>query len=123
MVIWWVVPGLALIAASVVLILVRLVLALAHRPHLHLALLTVQLRQTGMGLMLLGLGASLLVPALFNGPDLGQLVAGGLIAGMGGLYFIAVHSLFKSGGPMGVPPSTAGPWDQRKNEPPSRGVK
>ena len=98
---WWIVPGLAVVLVSVVLTLARLVLAVAtRRPYLRLTLSALWLRQIGFGILFLGLGASVAVPALLNGPDVGLLVFGALLAGMGGLFFIASTDRMFRGGPI-----------------------
>jgi hypothetical protein len=102
---WWIAPGLALVVASFAITLLRMiVLVPTRRPQAHLALLSLRLRQIGLGLFFFGLGASLFLPALFSGPDVGQLISGALIAGVGGLYFIsASDQMFKTGNVLAAP--------------------
>jgi hypothetical protein len=89
----WIAPGLAVILVSLGLTLLHIGLGIARRPHLPLALFAIRLRQFGLGLMFLGAGASIAVTALGEGPNIFGLVIGALVAGMGGLYFIAAKAL------------------------------
>jgi hypothetical protein len=101
---WWIAPGLAVIAVSLALTIVHLVSLIARRPQFRLAILALWLRQVGIGILFLGLGARFAVPALLNGPDVGLVVFGALIAGFGGLFFIAATDPMFSGGPiLGLP--------------------
>jgi len=94
---WWIVPGLAMVLVSLVLTLAHVIVPVAtRRPYLRLTVFALCLRQIGLGTLFLGLGASVAVPALLNGPDVGRLVVGALLAGMGGLFFIAASDpIFK----------------------------
>jgi hypothetical protein len=98
---WWMVPGFAVVVVSALLTLAHVVLAVVtRRPYPRLTVLAVWLRQVGFGILFLGLGASVAVPALLNGPDVGLLLVGALLAGMGGLFFIAASDpIFKPGRP------------------------
>jgi hypothetical protein len=97
---WWIAPGLAVIAVSLALTILHLVSLIARRPQIRLATRGLWLRQIGIGILFLGLGARFAVPALLDGPDVGLALFGALIAGLGGLFFVAATDpIFKSGRP------------------------
>lgn len=96
----WIAPGLAVIAVSLALTVIHLATLIARRPQVRLAFAGLWLRQIGIGILFLGLGAKFAVPALLNGPDVGLVVFGALIAGLGGLFFIAATDpMFREGRP------------------------
>lgn len=87
---WWIVPGLTVLALGVAMMLVEVVLALAFRGRRRFGMRPLFFQRLGIGLLFLGIGISMFLPALGRGPDLGGLIVGALIAGFGGLYFISV---------------------------------
>jgi len=105
----WFLPGFVVVIVSVTLTLTHVVLVvITHRPYLRLSVLAAWLRQIGIGILFLGLGASVALPALSNGPDVGLVVVGALLAGMGGLFFIAASDpIFEPGRPALRRPPTA----------------
>jgi hypothetical protein len=110
---WWIAPGVVLVVASFVLVVVRFLLAIARRPNPRLYLFSLRLRQIGFGLLFLGIGAGMFVRGLTPGLDVWSLVVGALIAGLGGLYFIAASDPMFKTGIFTVPPG----WRHR---PPTR---
>jgi hypothetical protein len=118
--IWWVAPGIAVLAVSFSLTIAHLLLLIARRRLHRLQILALWLRQIGFGLFLLGFGARMLLSALGAGPDLGLLLLGALVAGFGGLFFIAASDpIFTQGR------SLLEPWKTRaesqEQEPEERG--
>ena len=94
---WWIAPGSLVFLVGVALMLFNLVLTIAGRRQLRLTFLGVRLRFIGIGLVSVGLGARFILEALSGGPNVGLLVLGGLVAGFGGLYFVAASDrIFKS---------------------------
>jgi hypothetical protein len=106
---WWIAPGVALVAFSFVLRFLHIGLVIAHRPNKPLVLFSLRLRQIGFGLTFLGVGAGIVVRALMNWPDVGSLVVGALIAGIAGLYFISASDPAFRTGVIAVPPR----WQHR----------
>jgi len=96
---WWIVPGVAVLALGFAMMAWDIVVAIAsrgRRPRSGLTAMFIQ--RVGIGLLFLGLGISLMLPALGRGPDLWGLIGGALMAGMGGLYFISVTDpVFRQG--------------------------
>jgi hypothetical protein len=94
---WWIAPGGVVFFVGVASMLFNLVLTIAGRRQLRLAFLGVRLRFIGIGLVSVGLGARFILEALSDGPNIGLLVLGGLVAGFGGLYFVAASDrIFKT---------------------------
>jgi hypothetical protein len=76
----------------------EIAMAIASRGRRPRSLRPMFFQRVGIGLLFVGLGISLILPALGRGPDLGGLIFGALIAGMGGLYFISVTDpIFRRG--------------------------
>jgi hypothetical protein len=88
--IWWIAPGIAVLAVGVAMMLVEVGLALAYRGRRSFGMKPFFFQRLGIGFLFLGIGISVFLPALGRGPDLGGLIVGALIAGFGGLYFISV---------------------------------
>jgi hypothetical protein len=71
-----------------------------------MALIGVRFRFIGIGLVSVGLGARIFLSAFANGLNVALLVLGGLVAGFGGLYFIAASDrIFKPNQPTWRRPS------------------
>jgi hypothetical protein len=96
----WIAPGLTVILVSLVLTLTHIALALARRPNLPLALFAVRLRHFGIGLLFVGAGVNIALSALGQGSHILMLVLSALVAGLGGLYFIAAGTLFRKDKPL-----------------------
>ncbi|MEX0630624.1 MAG: hypothetical protein WEE67_01265 [Chloroflexota bacterium] len=87
---WWIVPGIAVVAFGIALMLLNVVFSLFGKRPNSVGMRALFLQRVGIGLLFVGLGISMFLPALERGPDLGGLILGALIAGFGGLYFISV---------------------------------
>ena len=115
---WWIAPGSAVFVVGVALMLLNLVLTIVGRRQLRLALTGVRLRFIGIGLVSVGLGARLILSAFADGLNVALLVLGGLVAGFGGLYFIAASDrIFKLDPPGLRWPTPKAPGEQKDTEP------
>lgn len=95
---WWILPGIAVVALGLAMMLVEVVLALGQRGRRVFGMRSQFVQRVGIGLLFLGLGIDLFVSALGRGPDVAGVVFGAVIAGMGGLYFISVTDpVFRQG--------------------------
>jgi hypothetical protein len=83
---WWAAPGIALVAAGIVL----QVGGYLRRPiSTELLLTAVRLRFIGIGVLFLGIGLGSVISALFGGFEVGTLVLGLVMFGFAGLWFYA----------------------------------
>jgi hypothetical protein len=111
---WWIVPGAVLFLIGIAGTVLHFALSLARRPNLRIGLRALWLRQVGIGLFFVGLGVGRFVlPGIAAGPDIGQIIIGALIAGIGGLYFISTTDSFFRTGRLETPPH----WEHRPSEP------
>lgn len=114
---WWIAPGGVVIGVGVAVLLVNLVLTIVGRRQLRLALVGVRLRFIGIGLVSVGLGARFILEALLDGPNVGLLALGALVALFGGLYFIAATDRIFKLGPLGLRRPTLRAGEQHDPEP------
>jgi hypothetical protein len=80
------------------MLMADVVLAIGGRRQRLFGLRAIFTQRVGIGLLFVGVGIGLMVPAISSGPNLVGLLFGAIIAGLGGLYFISVTDpVFRQG--------------------------